>query len=105
MECEVIAAGAQVCIIRIRLPDDAHPEHSPIEVGCMRHIFDVERQMSESAVLYHPNILRVVNVLTVSAVSVVSPAFRTGIRLRRFLIADHRPYRVRRNTSPPAVID
>jgi hypothetical protein len=59
MEGEVVATGTQVCIIIIRLPDHRHPEHSPIEVECLRHVFYVQGQVSESPMLDHSNLLPV----------------------------------------------
>ena len=53
MEGQVVTTGTHVCVIIIRLPDDGHPEYPPIEIGCPRYVFYVQRQVSESAMLDH----------------------------------------------------
>src|ERR1700730_6054153 len=83
MKCEVVATGTQVRIIRIGLPDDRHSEHSPIKIDCTRYVSDIERQMSQSAMLYHST-CNLQLVLRVIAASILSPAVRRPLTTASF---------------------
>ena len=50
MQREVVAAGAQVRVVRVRLPHHLHPEHANIEVLRALDVGNLERQMTHATI-------------------------------------------------------
>src|ERR1700692_1311245 len=58
MEREIVASRAQVGVVRVRLPYQAHPEHSRVELGRACDVGDPEREMAHAAIGNHCRSLR-----------------------------------------------
>src|SRR5271166_4864845 len=53
VKCEVVASRGEIRVFRVRLPYDAHPEDARVEGHRAVHIGDLEREVSQAAMLDH----------------------------------------------------
>src|ERR1700752_3613579 len=58
MEREIVASRAEVGVVRIGLPYQAHPEHPRVELGRASYVVHPQREMAHAAIGNHFTPLR-----------------------------------------------
>src|ERR1700752_4888633 len=58
MEREIVASRAQVGVVRIGLPYQAHPEHPRVKLGRASDVVHSQREMAHAAIGNHSSSLR-----------------------------------------------
>src|ERR1700730_11760134 len=58
VERDIVASRAQVGVVRIGLPYQAHPEHARVDLGSASDVADPEREMAHAAIGNHCRSLR-----------------------------------------------